>query len=164
MTHCLTNLGKPRNEDETLDEDPNPNFKLGESSSQGKDIVKLSEIYRGDIKDKIGDGLNVDGLSDEKVDFDASEDDLLSSQDLEEIAKDMEGEQTGFQAKIEEMVSVPQVEDENQESKGKKLVERTIPTTEGTRKSSRFEKVKILKWLTKRYPELKLKMPSLTKV
>jgi hypothetical protein len=105
----------------------------------------------------------VDGLSDEKVDFDASEDDLLSSQDLEEFAKDMEGEQTDFQAKIGEMVAVPQADDENEESKGKKLIEKTIPTTEGTRKSSRFEKMKISKWLIKRYPELKLKMPSSTK-
>jgi hypothetical protein len=87
---------KPRNEDENLEEASNPNFKLGESSSQGKDTVKLSEICGGDIKDKNGDGLTADGLSDEKVDFDASEDDLLSSQDLEEFAKDMEGEKLIF--------------------------------------------------------------------
>jgi hypothetical protein len=106
----------------------------------------------------------LEDLSDEKVDFDVNEDDLLSSQELEEFAKDTEEEQTDFQTKTEEMISVPQAEDENQELKGKKLLEKTISTTEGIRKSSRFEKMKILKLRIKQYPELKLKMPSLTKV
>jgi hypothetical protein len=43
---------KPRNDDETLDEDPTPNFKLGESSSQGKESVKISEVWRDISKDK----------------------------------------------------------------------------------------------------------------
>jgi hypothetical protein len=38
----------------------------------------------------------LEDLSVEKVDFDANEDDLLSSQELEKFAKDMEEEQTDF--------------------------------------------------------------------
>jgi hypothetical protein len=155
---------KPRNEDENFEEAANPNFKLGESSSQGKDAIKLSEISGGDFKDKNGDGLTADGLSDEKVDFNASEDDLLSSQDLKEFAKDMEGEQTDFQAQIEEIVAVPQADVEIQELKGKKLIEKSAVMIEGTMKSSRFEKMKTSKWPTKQYPELKLNTPSSTKV
>jgi hypothetical protein len=44
--------------------------------------------------------LRSEDLSDEKVEFDPNEDDLLSSQDLEEFAKDMEEMQTDFQAKV----------------------------------------------------------------
>jgi hypothetical protein len=38
---------------------------------------------------------------------DPNEDDLLSSQELEEFAKDMEEDQTDFQSKIGAMISIP---------------------------------------------------------
>jgi hypothetical protein len=56
----------------------------------------------------LGVPLNtVPDISDEKVDFDPNEDDLLSSQELEEFAKDMEEDQTDFQTKIGAMISIP---------------------------------------------------------
>jgi hypothetical protein len=36
---------KPRNDDEALDEDPIPNFRLGKSSSQGKESLKPPEVF-----------------------------------------------------------------------------------------------------------------------
>jgi hypothetical protein len=42
-------------------------------------------------------------------------------------------------------VLVPPADGENQELKGKKLIEKTVSTTEGTRKSSRFEKSEDIK-------------------
>jgi hypothetical protein len=87
---------KPRNDEVTLDEDPTPNFRLGESSSQGKESVKFSDVCLDISKDKTSDGLRLEDLSDEKVDFDPNEDDLLSSQELEEFAKDMDEEHTDF--------------------------------------------------------------------
>jgi hypothetical protein len=62
---------------------------LGKSSSQGKESVKLSYVCLDISKDKAGEGQKLDDLSDEKVDFDPNEDDLLSSQELEEFAKDI---------------------------------------------------------------------------
>jgi hypothetical protein len=81
---------KPRNEEDNLVVELTPNPKLGESSSQGKEAVKLSDTGLGISKDKPDEDQKLDDLSDEKVDFDPNEDDLLSSQDLEEFAKDME--------------------------------------------------------------------------
>jgi hypothetical protein len=80
---------KHRNDEDNFDEDPTPNFKLGESSSQGKESVKLSDVCLDISKDKAGEGQKLDDLSDEKVDFDPNEDDLLSSHELEEFAKDI---------------------------------------------------------------------------
>ena len=40
---------------------------------------------------------------------DPKEDDLLSSQDLEEFAKDVEEDQMDFQSKIGAMISIPPV-------------------------------------------------------
>jgi hypothetical protein len=131
---------KPRNEDEALDEVPIPNFRLGESSSQGKESLKPSEAFMDNPKDKTGEGLRMEDLSDEKVDFDPNEDDLLSSQELEEFAKDMEEEQTDFQAKVGEMISVPSTVEEKQDLIGKKPSEIQMSTSEGIRKSSRLEK------------------------
>jgi hypothetical protein len=82
---------------------------LGESSSQGKEIVKLSEPNLDIPKDNPDEDQKLDDLSDEKVDFNPNEDDLLSSQDLEEFAKDMEDDQMDFQSKIGEMISIPPV-------------------------------------------------------
>lgn len=124
MTLYLINLEKARNEEEKMEEDTNPNCKLGESSSQGKNTLKPIKMSCGDLNDKIGDGSNADGLSDEKVDFEASEDDLLSSQDLEEFAKDMEGDQTDFQPRIEEIVADQQTDVGVQDAKGEKTMEK----------------------------------------
>ena len=66
-------------------------------------------------KDKLGDGLRLEDLSDEKVDFDPNEDDLLSSQELEEFAKDMEEMHTDFQAKVGEVLSIPLTKEEKQD-------------------------------------------------
>jgi hypothetical protein len=82
---------------------------LGESSSHGKEIVKLPDSGLGISKDKPDEDQKLDDLSDEKVDFDPNEDDLLSSQDLEEFAKDMEDDQMDFQSKIGETISIPPV-------------------------------------------------------
>jgi DNA replication protein DnaD len=89
MTHYLINLGKkPKNVDEvTLEDEPNPNLKIGESSSQGKEFAKLSDPNLVPSKDISDEEQKLDNLSDEKVDFDPNEDDLLSSQELEEFAK-----------------------------------------------------------------------------
>jgi hypothetical protein len=76
-------------------------------------------------KDKYREGLRLEDFSDEKVDFDPNEDDMLSSQELEEFAKDIEEEQTDFRTKVGEMISVPLAEDENQELKGKKATRET---------------------------------------
>jgi hypothetical protein len=101
---------KPRNEEEEiLDADLTPNPKLGESSSQGKESAKLSEPNLEIPKDIPDEDQKLDNLSDEKVDFDPNEDDLLSSQDLEEFAKDMEEDQMDFQSKIGAMISIPPV-------------------------------------------------------
>jgi hypothetical protein len=56
---------------------------------------------------------------------------------LEEFAKDMEEEQTDFQANVGEMILVPSTEEEKQGLIGKKPSENT---SEGIRKSSRLEK------------------------
>jgi hypothetical protein len=88
-------------------------------------------------KDKTGEGLRMEDFSDEKVDFDPNEDDLLSSQELEEFAKDMEEEQTDFEATVGEMILVPSTEEEKQGLISKKPSENT---SEGIRKSSRLEK------------------------
>jgi hypothetical protein len=84
--------------------------------------------------------LRLEDLSDEKVEFDPNEDDLLSSQELEEFAKDMEEMQTDFQAKVGEVLSIPSTKDTKQDLVVKKSSEVQISTTEGTRKSSRLEK------------------------
>jgi hypothetical protein len=102
---------KPRNDDEALDEDLIPNFRLGEYFSQGKESLKPPEVFMDTSKDKTGEGLRMEDFSDEKVDFDPNEDDLLSSQELEEFAKDMEEEQTDFQAKVGEMILVLSTEE-----------------------------------------------------
>jgi hypothetical protein len=125
---------KPRNEDEIGDEDPLPNFRVGETSSQGKESFKKSEVFIDSSKDKPGDGLRLEDLSDEKVDFDPNEDDLLSSQELEEFAKDMEEMQTDFQAKVGEVISIPSTKDEKQDLVGKKSSEIQMSTTEGIKK------------------------------
>jgi hypothetical protein len=127
---------KPRNDDEALDEDLIPNFRLGEYFSQGKESLKPPEVFMDTSKDKTGEGLRMEDFSDEKVDFDPNEDDLLSSQELEEFAKDMEEEQTDFQAKVGEMILVLSTE-EKKGLIGKKPSENT---SEGIRKSSRLEK------------------------
>jgi hypothetical protein len=80
---------------------------LGESSSQGKEAVKLPDICLDISKDKAGEDQKLGDLSDEKIDFDPNEDDLLSSQELKEFAKDMEEQHTDFQSKIGEMISIP---------------------------------------------------------
>jgi hypothetical protein len=99
---------KPKNvEGETLEADPIPSFKLGESSSQGKEFAKLSVPNLETSKIISDEDQKLDNLSDEKVDFDSNEDDLLSSQELEEFAKDMEEDQTDFQSKIGAMISIP---------------------------------------------------------
>jgi hypothetical protein len=136
---------KPRNYEDTLDEDPTPNFRLGESSSQGKESVKLSDVCLDISKDKTSEGLRLEDLSGEKVDFDPNEDDLLSYQELEEFVKDMDEEHTNFQSKIGEMISVPPAGDEIQEMKGKKPLENSISSSEGIRKSSRLEKNEAVK-------------------
>jgi hypothetical protein len=102
------------------DEDPVPKFRVGESSSQGKESFKKTEVFIDSSKDKLDDGLRLEDLSDEKVDFDPNEDDLLSSQELEEFAKDMEEMQTDFQAKVGEVLSIPLTKDEKQDLVGKK--------------------------------------------
>jgi hypothetical protein len=131
---------KPRNEGEALDEDPISNFRLGESSSQGKESLKASEVFMDISKDKSGVGLRMVDLSDEKVDFDPNEDDLLSSQELEEFAKEVEEEQTDFQARVGEMILIPSTEEEKQDLMGKKSSEVPVSTSDGVRKSSRLEK------------------------
>jgi hypothetical protein len=99
---------KPKNlDDVTLEDDPNPNLKIGESSSQGKEFAKMSDPNLVPSKDMSDEEQKLDNLSDEKVDFDPNEDDLLSSQELEEFAKDMEEDQTDFQSKIGVMISTP---------------------------------------------------------
>jgi hypothetical protein len=120
---------KPRNDDDALDEDPIPNFRLGESSSQGKESFKPLEVFMDTSKDKTGEGLRMVDFSNEKVDFDPNEDDLLSSQELEEFAKDMEEEQTNFQAKVGEMILVPSTEEEKQGLIGKKPSENPMSTS-----------------------------------
>jgi hypothetical protein len=79
-------------------------------------------------------------LSDEKVEFDPNKDDLLSSQELEEFAKDMEEMQTDFQAKMGEVLSIPSAKDKNQDLVAKKTCETKTSVAEGSRKSSRLEK------------------------
>lgn len=84
-------------------------------------------------------------MSDEKVDFDESEDDPLSTQDLEEFAKDMEGDPFEFQARIEEVVADQQIDVNTQDVKGKKPMDKIAEMVEGTSKSSRFEKTEDIK-------------------
>jgi hypothetical protein len=112
---------KPRNEEENLDVELTPNPKMGEPSSQGKETAKLSEPNLDFPKNNPDEDQKLDDLNDEKVDFDPNEDGLLSSQDLEEFAKDMEDDQMEFQSKIGEMISIPPPSGEDlQEMKGKK--------------------------------------------
>jgi hypothetical protein len=110
---------KPRNDDEGCDEDPIPNLKVGETSSQGKEYLKKSEAFMESPKDISGDAMRVEDLSDEKVEFDPNEDDLLSSQELEEFAKDMEEMHTDFQAKVGEVLSMPLSKEDKQDLVGK---------------------------------------------
>jgi hypothetical protein len=70
-------------------------------------------------KDISGDAMRVEDLSDEKVEFDPNEDDLLSSQELEEFAKDMEEMHTDFQAKVGEVLSMPLSKEDKQDLVGK---------------------------------------------
>jgi hypothetical protein len=153
---------KPRNDDEVGDEDPLPNFRVGETS-QGKESFKKSEVFIDSSKDKSGDGLRLEDLSDEKVDFDPNEDDLLSSQELEEFAKDMEEMQTDFQAKVGEVLSIPSTKDEKQDLVGKKSSEILISTTKGIRKSSRLEKNEDIKVADKAISRAKAKDAFLNK-
>jgi hypothetical protein len=127
-------------EEETLDADLTPNPKLGESSSQGKESAKLSEPNLEIPKNIPNEDQKLDNLSDEKVDFDPNEDDLLSSQDLEEFAKDMEEDQIDFQSKIGAMISIPPNDEVLQEVKGKKPLDMPTNISDGIRKSSRLEK------------------------
>jgi hypothetical protein len=87
-----------------------------------------------------GDAMRLEDLSDEKVDFDPNEDDLLSSQEFEEFAKDMEEMHTDFQAKVGEVLSIPLSKEEKQDPVGKKSSETLVATSDGIRKSSRLEK------------------------
>jgi hypothetical protein len=130
----------PRNDDEGCDEDPIPNLRVGETSSQGKEYLKNSEAFMESSKVISGDAMRLEDLSDEKVDFDPNEDDLLSSQELEEFAKDVEEMHTDFQAKVGEVVSIPLTKEEKQDPVGKKSSEILVSTSEGIRKSSRLEK------------------------
>jgi hypothetical protein len=84
--------------------------------------------------------ITVPDISDEKVDFDPNEDDLLSSQELEEFAKDMEEDQTDFQTKIDAMISIPPNDEVLQDVKGKKSLDMPSNISDGIRKSSRLEK------------------------
>jgi hypothetical protein len=114
---------------------------VGESSSQGKDSFRTNdEVLLDNAKNKTDDGMRSEDLSDEKVEFDPNEDDLLSSQELEEFAKDMEEMQTDFQTKVGEVLSFPSAMDKNQDPVAKKTSEVQISITEGPRKSSRLEK------------------------
>jgi hypothetical protein len=66
-------------EEDTPAADPTPNPKLGESSSHGKEFAKLSDPNLEISKIISDEDRKLDNLSDEKVDFDPNEDDLLSS-------------------------------------------------------------------------------------
>lgn len=131
---------KPRNDEEGCDEDALPNLKVGETSSQGKGYLKNTEAFMESPKKISDDAMRLDDLSDEKVDFDPNEDDLLSSQELEEFANDMEEMRTDFQAKVGEVISIPLSKEENQISVEKKSSETLTATSDGIRKSSRLEK------------------------
>jgi hypothetical protein len=74
------------------------------------------------------------------VDFDPNEDDLLSSQELEEFAKDMEEDPTDFQSKIGAMISIPPNDEMVLDGKNKKPLDLPANTADGVRKSSRLEK------------------------
>ncbi|AQK57560.1 hypothetical protein ZEAMMB73_Zm00001d052635 [Zea mays] len=121
-------------------DDPNPSLKIGESSSQDKEFAKLSEPNLVSSKDISDEEQKLDNLSDEKVDFDPNEDDLLSSQELEEFAKDMEEDQTDFQSKIGAMISIPPNDEIFHDGKGKKPLDMPTNIVDGVRKSSRLEK------------------------
>ena len=69
----------------------------------------------------------------------------MSSQDLEEFAKDMEDDQMDFQSKIGEMISIPPGGEDLQEMKGKKPLKNPISSSEGIRKSSRLKKNDVVK-------------------
>ncbi|ONM40522.1 hypothetical protein ZEAMMB73_Zm00001d044233 [Zea mays] len=127
-------------DDDVPEEEPNPILKIGESSSQGKEFAKLSDPNLVPSKDVSDDEQKLDNLSDEKVDFDPNEDDLLSSQELEEFAKDMEEDPTDFQSKIGAMISIPPNDEMVIEGKNKKPLDLPTNTAEGVRKSSRLEK------------------------
>jgi hypothetical protein len=113
---------------------------LGESSSQGKESAKLFEPNLEIPKNISDEDQKLDNLSDEKVDFDPNEDDLLSSQDLEEFAKDMEEDQIDFQSKIGVMILIPPNGEDLQKVKGKKPLDMPTNISDGIRKSSRLEK------------------------
>jgi hypothetical protein len=65
---------------------------------------------------------------------------LLSSQELEEFAKDMEEDQTDFQSKIGAMISIPLNDEIFHDGKSKKPLDMPTNIVDGVRKSSRLEK------------------------
>jgi hypothetical protein len=132
---------KPKNlDDVNLEDDPNHNLKIGESSSQGKEFAKMSDPTLVSAKDLSDEEQKLENLSDEKVDFDPNEDDLLSSQELEEFAKDMEEDQTDFQSRIDAMISIPPNVEIARDGKNKKNLDLPANMADGVRKSSRLEK------------------------
>jgi hypothetical protein len=87
ITQLLKNLEKAKNEDFWLDNMLTDN--IGESASQGKNTLRLSEVMEGEDVDIPADDdkIHDENLGNNDEDFNASEDDLMSSQDLEEFAK-----------------------------------------------------------------------------
>jgi hypothetical protein len=64
------------------------NENIGDYASQGKNTLRFSEVIEGEDADipVVHDKTYDDNLGKEEDDFNESEDDLMSSQDLEEFA------------------------------------------------------------------------------
>jgi hypothetical protein len=89
MTQLLENLEKAKNEEDFSSLDNILTDNIGESASQGKNTLRLSEVMEGEDVDIPADDdkIHDENLGNDDEDFNASEDDLMSSQDLEEFAK-----------------------------------------------------------------------------
>jgi hypothetical protein len=113
---------------------------IGDSVSQGKKSGRFSEVTEGIEAGKTADvdkGYD-DNLGNDEDDFNESEDDLMSSQDLEEFAKDDELVLPSSQEKGNKMLAELQPEGAAQVIMEKKGADMEVEHVEGTRRSSRL--------------------------
>jgi hypothetical protein len=109
--------------------------------SQGKNSGRCSEVAEGmeDVKPMDEDKGYDDNLINEDEEFNESEDDLLSSQDLGELAKDDDVVLPSHQDKISKILVGAQTEGTGKNDGEKQAMNMEVDHVEGIRRSSRLE-------------------------
>jgi hypothetical protein len=113
---------------------------IGDSLSQGKNPRRCSEVTDGieDVKPIDGDKGYDDNPVNDEDDFNQSEDDLMSSQDLDEFAKDEDLVLPSSQEKENKTLVELHTEGVAKDA-GEKGVNMEVDHVEGIRRSSRLE-------------------------